>query len=170
MSRLSLLALVAPIYLPLPAQNVGLTAEVANTLPVVVGQTCGGWRCFNGPFGSPPASFQLGGGVPVRMVVHGTIGQPFFLALSDGAGCQAVPGVRYPLTLAGTITTVGAGVIAGPAAPNVCGGVAGRAGTWLTAPASLPAGTRFVFQALTIETSALGSSPAFTNPIVAVIN
>jgi len=151
-----------------PSQNIGLTVELPTFPPQVIGQICGGVRCAS-PFGPPPPTAAIARGARGRFVVHGAVGQIFFLAVSDTAGCQRIQGIQNPLVLGGMPGTVSIGAVGAPAAFNVCGGQTGRTGTWVTVPGSIPSGSQFVFQALTLEPIAGGTQLAFTNQIVVLV-
>jgi hypothetical protein len=158
--RIAVLAILAASPF-LRAQNVGLEL-VGTTGPFVpvAGSVCLPVSCTVGP--QHTLNVPLGSNVNAN--VFGAPQQLFLLAVGGPLLCQTIPGIQNELALGGIAAVVG-GVLPSPA--TFCAGTVSAATIpGIHVPAALPAGSQFLFQSLTVESSTL--QLAFTSPVLLI--
>lgn len=164
--RFYLPALTGLLLLPAArAQGIGLElSETVGPFPSTVGSVCVPVSCAI----TPQSTLTTLPGSSVNVTVFGAPGQIYFLGVGTVFTCQTIPSIQNQLAigLGSPIVSVG-GVL--PSAGFVCSGtVAGTSIFGVSVPASLPSGSQFVFQALTVD--AQSSSFAFTSPVRLAVN
>jgi hypothetical protein len=159
MRPIAVLAILAASPL-LRAQNVGLELHHGGPFVLVAGSACQPVTCAIGP--GRVLNVPLGATFSAH--VFGAPHQLFLLGVGGPLACQAIPGLQNDLALGG-ITAVVSGIL-GPQIGTCTGPLASATLFGITVPASLPAGSQFLFQALTVEPSTM--SLAFTSPVLLI--
>jgi hypothetical protein len=148
----------------LTAQEVGLELRTGG-LPFIsaAGTVCMPASCAITP--QRTLNAQLGATFGVSVFGGGQ--QPFLVAVGGPLACQSIPGIVNDFAL-GSVAAVIGGVLP-PAGPfgGLCMGTVTSAQFWsIPIPATLPAGTQFVFQALTVDGSTMQLT--FTAPVLLI--
>jgi len=161
MNKLSAVIVASAVAAALPSQEVGLELRGSSGPFVpVAGSVCVPVNCSPGP----QQTLTLPSGSTISAHVFGAPQQPYALGLSTTLQCQTIPGIQNQLGLGGAPVVIG-GVL--PGAGAICGGAVSSASIFgITVPASLPPGSQFVFQALTV--SPLSQQFTFTTPVLLV--
>jgi hypothetical protein len=155
----SLLAILAASPF-LAAQNVGLELYTGGPFIQTAGSVCMPVTCAI----TPQRTLNAPLGANVGVAVFGAAQQFYLLAIGGPLACQTIPGIQNDLALGGVAAIVG-GILPAPA--TLCTGTVASAQLWnITVPATLPAGSQFLFQALTVESGTL--QLAFTSPVLLV--
>jgi hypothetical protein len=157
---------------PLPSQirnvhDVGLTMD-GGALTVIFGQACGAFTCA--PFPAGPLTPTAANTRTRTVTVHGAPSSIYVLGLSQAplaTPCVVVPGIDNALMLGTPATILAFGVTSagGPSTSAACRQGQGR--FTLTVPGTVPPGSTFLLQALTMSASTGG--PAFTVGLRATI-
>jgi hypothetical protein len=149
----------------LTAQEVGLELRGSGGGPFVTpaGSVCVPASCAI----TPQRTLNAPLGSTFGVSVFGGEQQPFLVAVGGPLACQSIPGIVNDFAL-GAVAAVIGGVLP-PAGPfgGLCGGTVSSAQFWhIPIPATLPPGTQFVFQALTVDGSTLQLT--FTAPVLLI--
>jgi hypothetical protein len=158
-STISVLAILA-VSPFLRAQNVGLELECGTPVLQAAGSVCMPVSCTVGP----QQTLHVPLGANVSALVFGAPQQIFLLGIGGPLACQAIPGIHNDLALGGIAAVVG-GVLP-PVATFCAGSVSAASIQGIHVPATLPAGSQFLFQALTVESGTL--QLAFTTPVLLI--